>query len=199
MNRPSVRSRNAWTRWRLFSSVRLPTTMPTTKRCSGSKAAWSQQSPQRSSPGAQCFCFLTTKDPFSSNGTSRVVGGKSHEFLVAPPGVGTGAPGVADDRVFIDADETSGLSDAAPLLQVLQDGEGAVVSQACAEQGRAFALGEASSAGATREHAPSVLAIAEADTEITAAAHAVVGAIRVLTAEEVEVFHERRPYTSQAD
>ena len=40
----------------------------------------------------------------------------SHEFLVAPPGV-------ADDRVFIDADETSGLSDAAPLLQVLQDGE----------------------------------------------------------------------------
>jgi hypothetical protein len=118
---------------------------------------------------------------------------------VALPGVGSGAQGVADDRVFIDADETSGLSDAAPILQVLEDGQGSVVSQACAEPGRAFAFGEASLAGATREHAALVLAIAEADTEITAAAHAVVGAIRVLTAEEVEVFHEQHPYTSQAD
>jgi hypothetical protein len=118
---------------------------------------------------------------------------------VALPGVGSGAQGVTDDRVFINADETSGLSDAATILQVLQDGEGSVVSQACAEQGRAFAFGEASLAGATREHAASVLAIAEADTEITAAAHAVVGAIRVLTAEEVEVFHEQHPYMSQAD
>jgi hypothetical protein len=142
---------------------------------------------------------LTTKDHFSSNWTSRVVGGKSHEFLVALPGVGPGAQGVADDRVFIDADEASGLPDAATILQVLEDGEGSVVSQACAEQGRAFAFGEASLAGATCEHAALVLAIAEADTEITAAADAVVGAIRVLTAEEAQVFHEQHPYTSQAD
>jgi hypothetical protein len=118
---------------------------------------------------------------------------------VALPGVGPGAQGVADDRVFIDADETSGLSNAATILQVLEDGEGSVVSQACAEQGRAFAFGEASLTGATREHAALVFAIAEADTEITAAPYAVVGAIRVLTAEEVAVFHEQHPYSSKAD
>ena len=117
---------------------------------------------------------------------------------MALPGVVAGPQGVADDRVLIDADETSGLSDAATILQVLEDGQGSVVSQACAEPGRAFAFGEASLAGATGEHAASVLAIAEADTEIAAAAHAVVGAIRVLTAEEVQVFHEQHPYTSQA-
>jgi hypothetical protein len=118
---------------------------------------------------------------------------------VALPGVGPGAQGVADDRVFIDPDEASGLPDAATILQVLEDGEGSVVSQACAEPGRAFAFGEASLAGATREHAALVFAIAEADTEITAAAYAVVGAIRVLTAEEVQVFHEQHPYTGKAD
>lgn len=90
------------------------------------------------------------------------------------------------------------MPDAATLLQVLEDGEGSVMSQACSEQSRAFAFREASLAGATGEHAALVLAIAEADTEITAAAYAVVGATRVLTAEEVEVFHEQHPYTSQA-
>jgi hypothetical protein len=142
---------------------------------------------------------LATKDHFSSNWTSWVAGGKSHEFVVAVPGVGPGPQGVADDRVFIDPDEASGLPDAATLVQVLEDGEGSVVSQACAEQGSAFALGEAPLAGATREHAALAFAIAEADAEIAAAAEAVVGASGVLTAEEVEVFHEQHPPTSKAD
>jgi hypothetical protein len=118
---------------------------------------------------------------------------------VALPGVGPSAQGVADDRVFIDPDEASGLPDAATILQVLENGKGSVVSQACAEPGRALAFGEALLAGATREHAALVLAVAEADTEITAAAKAIVGAIRVLTAEEVQVFHEQHLYTSEAD
>jgi hypothetical protein len=117
---------------------------------------------------------------------------------VGLPGVGPGAQGVADDRVFIDPDEASGLPDAATILQVLENGKGSVVSQACPEPGRALAFGEASLAGATREQAASVLAIAETDAEITAAAQAIVGAIRVLTAEEVQVFHEQHPYTTEA-
>src|SRR5437899_7020131 len=85
MRRPPVRSRKSFTNWWTFSSVRLPGTTLTTRRCSGSKATWSQLSPCCRSAGlfgSQCFSFLATKDHFSSNCTSRVRGGKSHDFVV---------------------------------------------------------------------------------------------------------------------
>src|SRR6266567_8902276 len=115
MIRPPVRSLKSFTsRW-VCSSVRLPATTLTTRRCSGSKATWSQLSPCRASPGlsgSQCFSFLPTKDHFSSNCTSRVFGGKSHDLVVDVLGVLAGDRGEAHRRVLVDADEAAGLADA---------------------------------------------------------------------------------------
>jgi hypothetical protein len=136
---------------------------------------------------------LATKDHFSSNWTSWVCGGKSHELVVGLLRVRAGLDGVADDGVFIDAGQAGGLADAAPLSEVLEDGQGLGVGQARAEQGGAGPLGEAPLAGATDEHAAAVLAVAEADAEVIPAAHAVVGAVGVLAAEAAEVVHARDP------
>src|SRR5262249_62425204 len=131
--RPSVRSRSSWTTWQAFASVRLPTTTLSTSRLAASKATWSQQSPQRSSPGRQRFCFLATNDHFSSSCTSWVAGGKSHELVVGLLGVGTGPQGVADDGIFIDADQACGLADATAVLQVLADGHGPTLPQSASQ------------------------------------------------------------------
>src|SRR5215831_12466575 len=128
--------------------MRLPTTTLSTSRLSASRATWSQQSPQRSSPGWQCFCFLATKDHFSSSCTSWVVGGKSHELVVGLLGVAAGPQGVADDGVFIDPGQACGLADTAAVLEVLQDGNRLALGQPAGEQGGARALGEAVLAGA---------------------------------------------------
>ena len=138
----------------------------------------------------QFFSFLATKDHFSSNCTSCVAGGKSHEFVVGLSGVAAGLEGVANDGVLIDARQASGLPDAAAVLEVLEDGEGLVVGQSCAEQGGALALREAQLAGAAGEHAALVRAVAEGDAEVAPAAQAVVRALGVLAAEQVKVFHE---------
>jgi hypothetical protein len=140
----------------------------------------------------QCFCFLVTKDHFSSNWTSCVAGGKSHEFVVGLLGVAAGLEGVADDGIFIGARQAGGLPDTAAVLEVLEDGEGFVVGQACAEQGGALAFGEALLAATAGEHAALVLAVAEGDAEVALAAQAIVGALGILAAEEVKVFHEGR-------
>src|SRR6516165_2903970 len=61
---------------------------------------WSHQSPSCSSAGSagsQFSGFLPTKDHFSSNWTSRVSGGKSHELVVQLAGVVTGQPAVAHE------------------------------------------------------------------------------------------------------
>jgi hypothetical protein len=39
-------------------------------------------------------------------------------------GVAAGLEGVAADGVLVDADEAAGLADTAPLLEVLEDGDG---------------------------------------------------------------------------
>ena len=140
----------------------------------------------------QCFCFLVTKDHFSSNWTSWVAGGKSHEFVVGLSGVAAGLEGVADDGVFIDARQAGGLPDAAAVLEVSEDGEGLVVGQSGAEQGGALALGEALLAATAGEHAALVLAVAEGDAEVAPGAQAVVGAAGVLAAKPVKDFHEGR-------
>jgi hypothetical protein len=120
--------------------------------------------------GSQCFCFLATKDHFSSSWASWVAGGKSHELVVGGSGVPAGLQGVADDGVLIDADEAGGLSNAAAFVEVVEDGEGLVVGEAGAEQGGAFALGEAPLAGAAGEHPAPVRAVAEAGAEVVLAA-----------------------------
>lgn len=171
----------------------MPTTALRTNRLLASKATWSQQSPQRDSSAWQCFCFLPTNDHFSSSWTSWVVGGKSHEFVVALLGVGAGPQSIADDRVFIDARQPSGLAHAAAILEVLEDGQGLVVGEADAEEGTAFAFGEAGLAGAADEQAALLGgAVAEADAEVVAAAHAVVRALGVLATKQTEVIHRKR-------
>jgi hypothetical protein len=99
--------------------------------------------------------------------------------------------GIADDGVFIDAGQACGLSHATAVLKVLEDGEGLVGVQPRAEEGAAFAFGEAGLAGAAGEHAPLVPAVAKADAEVTLGAQAIVGAVGILAAKEVEVFHEQ--------
>ena len=132
--------------------------------------------------------FLPTKDHFSSNWTSRVLGGKGHEFLVQLLGVFAGPLAVADDGVIIDADQAPGLADATALDEVVQDGLDFLRGQAAVEQGGALAFAEAGLAGTAGEHAALlVLAVAEGDTEVVAAALAVIGARGVLAAEAVEV------------
>src|SRR5262249_10580988 len=144
---------------------------------SASKATWSQPSPQRESSGWQCFCFLPTKDHFSSSGTSWVVGGKSHAFLVALLGVGAGPSGVADHGIFIDAGQPSGLAQATAVREVLADGQGLLIGEESAEEGAAFVLGEAGLTGATDQQAALLGgAVAETDPEVVPAAQAVVGA-----------------------
>jgi len=83
--------------------------------------------------------FLPTKDPFSSNWTSRVLGGKSHEFVVQLLGVVAGPQAVAGHGVFTDPQQAAGLADAAALGEVVQQGHGLLVGQAAVKQGSALA------------------------------------------------------------
>jgi hypothetical protein len=102
-----------------------------------------------------------------------------------------GPQGIADHGVFIDARQASRLANPATILEVLEDGQGAVVRQPGAEQGAPLPLAEALLAGAAGEHAAGALAVAEGDAEVALAAPAVVGTLRVLTAEPIEFVHER--------
>jgi len=107
-------------------------------------------------------------------------------------GVVAGAEGVADDRVLIDAGQAAGLPDATAFAEVMQDRDDLVVRESSVEQGRALALGEAILAGTAGEHAALLVpAVAESDPEVATAALAVIGAIRVLATEAVEVVVHR--------
>src|SRR5690606_532456 len=133
ITRPPVRSRNSSTSSAVNSSVRRPNAALTTRRCSGSKATWSQQSPRQASPGAArspCVSCLPTTDHCSSNWTSVVLGGKSRELVVELPGVLAGLQGQPDDGVLIDAGQPRRLADAAALGEVGQGGDGLVRGQA---------------------------------------------------------------------
>ena len=52
-------------------------------------------------------------------------------------------------------------------------------------------MGEAGLAGAAGEHAQAVFTVVKADTEVALVAQAIVGAVGVLAAEEIKVFHEK--------
>jgi hypothetical protein len=126
---------------------------------------------------------LPTKDHFSSNWTSWVLGGKSHEFLVELSGVLPCHLGQSDDRVFAHADQPRRLADATPVGEVPQDAEKLVVGQATVEQRRAFAFGETGFAAAAVEQALRLSAVVATDGQVVLAALAVQRAGGVLAAE----------------
>src|SRR5262249_61914293 len=99
--------------WRINRRQAAPSRLPGTKarsrRLSGSTAVWSQSSPRsrsNGSSGSHAASFLKTNPHFSSTWTSRVRGGKSHEFVVPFLGVGPGQRQVAGYRVLVDIDQS---------------------------------------------------------------------------------------------
>jgi hypothetical protein len=104
----------------------------------------------------------------------------------------------ADDGIGVDVDEAAGLSDAAALGKVLEQGAGLLRGQVGMEQSCPLALGEAVLAGVAIEQADVILcAVAGADGEIAGVPLAVEDAIGLLAAEASEVVHgigsPRRP------
>src|ERR1019366_10743395 len=141
---PPVRSWTSWTAFVQFSAERSPGITTSSRRCSGSTAVWSQSSPlssSRGSSGSQFFSFLPTKFHFSSNWTSRVSGGKSHEFVVVKLGLVAGKGEVAGDGIPGDASEATGGAGAAALADVVEDGDDLVGRQLGALEGGALEFG----------------------------------------------------------
>jgi hypothetical protein len=64
---------------------------------------------------------LATNAHFSSHWTSRVLGGKSDQFVVKVAGVISGDSAQTADCAAIDLAKSSGLADATPLGDVVQD------------------------------------------------------------------------------
>jgi hypothetical protein len=109
-------------------------------------------------------------------------------------GMSSGQFRQADDRIPVDIDQASGLSDAAALGEVLEHGAGFLLGQVGVEQRCALALGEAVLAGVAVEQADVILfAVAVADGEIPGVALAVGGAIGILAAEAREIVHGWKP------
>src|SRR5262249_38175522 len=156
-----------------FSAVRLPGMTATTRRCSGSSATWSRQSPLRASAGSsgsQCFSSAT-KAHSSSNWASRVLGGNGDQLVVQGPRVGPGLPPVGGPRFAMPADESAGLAQADPFGEVVHPRDGRLIGQVRAEERRPLALGEAGLAGAAAEQPPRLAgAVAVADGQISRAA-----------------------------
>src|ERR1019366_6881636 len=162
---PLVRSWTSRTAFLQFSAERSPGTTTSRRRCSGSMAVWSQSSPlssSRGSSGSQFFSFLPMKFHFSSNWTSRVSGGKSHEFVVVKLGLVAGEGEVAGDGVPGDAGEATGGADAAALADVIEDGDDLAGRQLGAFEGGALTFGGCLLAGAAVDHADPLVATAPA-------------------------------------
>jgi hypothetical protein len=133
---------------------------------------------------------LPTNDHFSSNWISRVLGGKSHEFVVEFLGVLPGDHGQADYGILVNPHQATGLTHATTLVQVLEDGQGFVLGPFGAIQGCAFALGEAVLAGAAGQDASVLVgAVAKAHAQVVTTTLAIVGTVEVLAAEVCEVVH----------
>src|SRR4051794_31830424 len=138
---PPVRAWTCRTASLQFSAERSPGTTTSSRRCSGSTAVWSQSSPlssSRGSSGSQPFSFLPTKPHFSSNWTSRVAGGKSHEFVMVQLGLVAGEGDVAGDGVPGDPCEATGGADAAALADVVEDRDDLLGRQLGALEGGAL-------------------------------------------------------------
>jgi hypothetical protein len=119
-----------------------------------------------------------------------VRGGKSHALVVDVLGLLTGYQGQAHHSVLVDTDQAAGLTDAAALLQMLEDRESFVVGKLTAVEGRAFAFGEAFLAGTAGEDPAFLLGtVAEADAEVVQATATVVGTLGILAAKGFQVVH----------
>jgi hypothetical protein len=133
---------------------------------------------------------LPTKAHFSSNGTSRVWGGKSHEFVVDVLGVLAGDHGQAHHGILVDPHEATGLADATILVKMVQYGHGLVFGKFATVQRGPLAFGEAVLARAAGQDAGGLVgSVAEANPEVIQAPAAVVGALGVLAAEGFQVVH----------
>ena len=114
-------------------------------------------------------------------------GGKGHQLIVGGLGVLAGEQGQSCDRVLVDPDQPCGLADAAPLGQVLQDGQYFVVRELGVEQRGALELGKTGLASVAVEKTVVRLAEVVADREVADAALTVTRAVGVLAAEAAEV------------
>jgi hypothetical protein len=130
---------------------------------------------------------LPTKAHFSSNWTSRVSGGKSHDLVVGALGMLAGQDGQAGDGVLTNPHQPGGLAGPAAIVEVLQDPRDLVVGELGVEVGRPLELGEPGLAGVAVEEAMLVLAEVAADREVAGVAAAVFRAVRVLAAMAREV------------
>jgi hypothetical protein len=107
-----------------------------------------------------------------------------------------GDPAEAADGATIDLAEPAGLSDAAPLGDVLQDRFDLLRWQSGVEERSPFALREASLANSAAEHASGLLrAIATGHREISGSALAIFKALGIQAAEAREVVHGAAPPT----
>jgi hypothetical protein len=133
---------------------------------------------------------LATNDHISSSWTSRVSGGKGHQFLVGVLGVLPGLARQPHDGIAVDADEAFGLSDAVALDQMPEDRDRLLAGQAGVEQRGALPLREPCLARlAVKESNLLVFPVTIADREVTGIALAVERASRILAAEAREVVH----------
>jgi len=105
-------------------------------------------------------------------------------------GVLAGDQGQSHHGVLVDSDQATGLPHPTTLLQMLEHGQGFVIGEFAAVQGRAFALREAFLTGAAGEDTAFLVgAVVEADAEVVQSAAAVVRALRILAAEGFQVVH----------
>jgi len=130
---------------------------------------------------------LATNDHFSSNWTSRASGGKGHQLVVGGLGVIAGEQGQSGDRVLVDPDQPGGLTDAAAVGQMLQDGQDLLMGEPGVEQRGALELGGATLARVAIEQSVEGLAKAAADREVAGVTFTESGATWVMAAEASEV------------
>jgi hypothetical protein len=143
------------------------------------------------------FSFLLTKDHFSSSCSLAVEGGKAHEFVVSCLGVSAGLASQTRDGALVDLEQAAGLSDAAAVVEMLQDGEGFVLGQMGLEQRRALALREAGLAGlAPQQTTRPVRPVEAARPDVATAALAVVRTVGVEATVSRKIFHHSTSGTS---
>jgi hypothetical protein len=127
---------------------------------------------------------LATNAHFSSNWASRVLGGKSDQFVVKVAGVISGDSAQTADCAAIDLAKSSGLADATPLGDVVQDRLKRLRRKPGVEVRRPLPLGESILANAAPEHPPLLLgAVATGHGQISGSPLAILGAVGIEAAE----------------
>jgi hypothetical protein len=113
-----------------------------------------------------------------------VFGGKSDQFVVKVAGVISGDSAQTADRAAIDLAKSSGLSDAAPLGDVVQDRLKRLRREPGVEVRRPLALGKSIFANLAPEHPPLLLgAVATGHGQISGSPLAILGAVGIKAAE----------------